>query len=52
MKYTKLSPGGLRFELGEIESRQEEYPYTLAFLELMDRLLQTVIPSDLGREVR
>lgn len=34
-----VSGGGILFELSEIESKEETYPYTLAFLDLLNRLL-------------
>lgn len=34
-----ISGGGILFELSEIESKEERYPYTLAFVKLLNTLL-------------
>ncbi|XP_046581767.1 nuclear pore complex protein Nup205-like [Haliotis rubra] len=44
--------GGIQIELEEIESRSEEYPMTIAFLELIDRLTDIPIPAGLGAGYR
>jgi hypothetical protein len=41
--------GGIKFELSEIESPNEEYPFVSAFMELIRQLLHYVyVPGDLG----
>lgn len=40
--------GGIKYELEEVESRSETYPYTTAFLKLIGQLIQVSIPSQLG----
>lgn len=35
----KPPEGGIKFELEEVESRLAEYPYTLAFMQLIDQVL-------------
>ncbi|KAL3882663.1 hypothetical protein ACJMK2_028981 [Sinanodonta woodiana] len=44
--------GGIKVELDEIESRNEEYVITRAFLELLDTLTNIPIPAALGAGVR
>ncbi|XP_045195259.2 nuclear pore complex protein Nup205-like [Mercenaria mercenaria] len=40
--------GGIQVELDEVESRNEEYPITCAFLEFLAMLTDTPIPAALG----
>ena len=34
----KPPEGGIKFELDEVESRLAEYPYTIAFMQLIDQV--------------
>lgn len=45
---SSYQPRGVQTELEEIESRNEEYPLTRAFLELLDSLTDYPIPRLLG----
>ncbi|XP_064596049.1 nuclear pore complex protein Nup205-like [Liolophura sinensis] len=45
-------PGGLQVELAEIESRNETYPLTQAFLEFINVLTEIPIPAALGAGYR
>ncbi|XP_035827391.1 nuclear pore complex protein Nup205 [Aplysia californica] len=45
-------PGGFRVELEEVESRNEEYPLTRGFLELMGSLTLFPVPMGLGAGTR
>jgi hypothetical protein len=40
--------GGIQVELDEVESRNEEYPITCAFLHFLTMLTDTPIPAALG----
>jgi len=42
----------LQLEIDEVESRNEEYPMLLAFLELMSTLIDSPVPSKLGAGFR
>ena len=44
--------GGLQVELDEVESRNEEFPMTRAFLTLVDALTDVSIPAGLGAGYR
>ena len=44
--------GGIQVELDEIESRNEEYPMSRAFLELLNSLTDTPVPVALGMGAR
>ena len=44
--------GGMVAELEEVESRAEEFPLTIAFISLLDRLTDTSIPGALGAGTR
>jgi nuclear pore complex protein Nup205 len=44
--------GGIQVELEEIESRNEEYPMTRAFLQLLNVLTDIPIPPGLGAGLR
>ncbi|KAL8613661.1 hypothetical protein ACOMHN_029753 [Nucella lapillus] len=44
--------GGIQVELEEIESRNEEYPMTRAFLQLLNTLIDIPIPPGLGAGLR
>ena len=45
-------PGGIQVELDEVEARNEDFPMTLAFLELMNMLTDNPIPAGLGAGYR
>ncbi|CAG5133814.1 unnamed protein product [Candidula unifasciata] len=45
-------PGGIKVELEEIESRNEEFPLTRGFLELIGSLTQFPVPMGLGAGTR
>jgi nuclear pore complex protein Nup205 len=50
---TKVQEGGIKFELAEIEARNEEYPFVSSFLRLIFQLLKyRIVPSDLGLPYR
>ena len=42
----------MQLEIEEVESRNEEYPMLLAFLELMSALIDSPVPSKLGAGFR
>jgi len=42
----------IQLEVEEVESRNEEYPMLLAFLELMMTLIDSPVPSKLGAGFR
>ncbi|KAL4232887.1 hypothetical protein ACF0H5_007574 [Mactra antiquata] len=44
--------GGLQIELDEVESRNEEYPITRAFLDFLSVLTDTPVPAALGAGTR
>ncbi|KAJ8314739.1 hypothetical protein KUTeg_006889 [Tegillarca granosa] len=44
--------GGIQVELDEIESRNEEYPMTLGFLNLLNTLTDIPVPAGLGAGFR
>ncbi|XP_052238220.1 nuclear pore complex protein Nup205-like isoform X2 [Dreissena polymorpha] len=46
------SSGGFKVELEEVESRNEEYPMTRAFLEFLTVLTDTPVPAALGAGLR
>ncbi|KAK2179080.1 hypothetical protein NP493_515g00009 [Ridgeia piscesae] len=45
-------PGGMQIEVDEVEARNEEFPMTRAFLQLMDTLTDSPIPAGLGVGLR
>ncbi|XP_078583600.1 nuclear pore complex protein Nup205-like isoform X3 [Branchiostoma floridae x Branchiostoma japonicum] len=47
-----VQAAGIQVELEEIEARGEEYPMTLAFLHLVDRLTDIAVPPSLGAGFR
>lgn len=49
---TTRGSGGIQIELEEIEARNEEYPLTLAFMELISVLTENPIPAGLGIRIR
>lgn len=46
------SPGGIQMELEDIESRNEEYPMTRAFLTFLSQMTETPVPAALGAGLR
>ena len=44
--------GGIQVELNEVEARNEDFPLTRAFLQLMDTLTDTPVPAALGAGYR
>ena len=40
--------GSIQIELEEIESKEEDYPQTRAFLSLLDSLTDVIVPTSLG----
>ncbi|CAH1799487.1 unnamed protein product [Owenia fusiformis] len=44
--------GGIQVELDEVEARNEEFPMTIAFLELLDALTEIPVPAGLGAGYR
>jgi nuclear pore complex protein Nup205 len=48
----QLQKNGLGSELENVESKNEEYPMTRAFLELLDTLLECNVPFSLGTGTR
>ncbi|KAL5010671.1 hypothetical protein ScPMuIL_012976 [Solemya velum] len=49
---TSKKPGGIQVELEEVEARNEEYPVTRAFLNLMNTLTDIPVPAALGAGIR
>ncbi|XP_013384593.1 nuclear pore complex protein Nup205 [Lingula anatina] len=49
---THGQPGGLKVELDEVESRNEEFPMVRAFLDLLGTLTDIPVPAGLGAGYR
>lgn len=50
MKHLSMQAYDMTFELNEVEARQEEYPSTLSYLELLNVLMANEVDnSDRGR---
>lgn len=41
--YFLIHLGGIKFELEEVESRNEEYPYAIAFMSLIEQVELTIL---------
>ncbi|RUS70914.1 hypothetical protein EGW08_021327, partial [Elysia chlorotica] len=50
--HDKKQPNSIKVELEEVESRNEEFPFTRGFLQLMSALTQFPVPLGLGAGTR